>query len=64
MALACDLALQDMIGLVAKVDGVAADVARERAIAGLVPGVILLPSGVFEVVYAQQVKQALYIRAS
>jgi hypothetical protein len=64
VALACDLALQDMVALVAKVDGVSPTVARERAIAGLVPGVILQPSGVFAVLYAQQTKQALYIRAS
>lgn len=64
VALACDLALQQMVGLVAQVDGVAADVARERALAGMVPGVILQPSGVFAVLHAQQQKQALYIRAS
>ncbi len=64
VALACDLALQDLIALVSKADGVSAEVARERAIAGLVPGVILQPSGVFAVLYAQQAAQALYIRAS
>lgn len=64
VALACDLALQDMVALVAKADGVSAAVARERAIAALVPGVILQPSGVFAVLYAQQMRQALYIRAS
>jgi hypothetical protein len=64
VALACDLALQDMIALVAAKDGVATDVARTRALAGLVPGVILQPSGVFAVLRAQETKQALYIRAS
>lgn len=64
VALACDLALQDMVALVEKVDGASPTLARERALAGLVPGVILQPSGVFAVLYAQQIKQALYIRAS
>lgn len=63
-ALACDLALRDMVALVVTVDGVSAELARERAIAGMVPGVILQPSGVFAVLYAQQATQALYIRAS
>lgn len=64
VALACDLALQDMVALVAAKDGVSAEVARTRALAGLVPGVILQPSGVFAVLRAQETKQALYIRAS
>lgn len=64
VALACDLALQDLVDLVAAKDSVDAATARTRAVAGLVPGVILQPSGVFAVLLAQQVKQALYIRAS
>jgi hypothetical protein len=62
--LACDLALQQMIALVEKADKVSPEAARTKAIAMLVPGVILQPSGVFSVLLAQQKKQALYIRAS
>lgn len=64
VVLACDLALQDMAALVAKTDGVDEETARGRAVAGLVPDVVLQPSGVFSVLLAQQAKQALYIRAS
>lgn len=64
VVLACDLALQDMAALVAKTDGVDEETARARAVAGLVPDVVLQPSGVFAVLLAQQVSQALYIRAS
>ena len=64
VALACDLALTWIAGHMAQVDGVAAPVAKERAVAALVPGVILQPSGVFAVLYAQQEARALYIRAS
>jgi hypothetical protein len=64
VAVACDLALNDMVDVVAAKDGVAKEIARPRAIAGMVPGVVLQPSGVFAVLRAQEVKQALYIRAS
>ena len=64
VVLACDLALRDMAALVAKVDGVSAETANERAVAGLVPGVVLQPSGVFAVLLAQHQSQAMYIRAS
>ena len=63
IVLACNLALQDMIGLVQKGDGVSADEARTRAVAALVPGVILQPSGVFAVLRAQDVG-CKYIMAS
>ena len=62
--LACDLALRDLVAVVARVDGVNAATASERAVAGLVPGVILQPSGVFAVLLAQHEKQTMYIRAS
>jgi hypothetical protein len=55
VALACNLALQDMIGLVQKTDGVSAEQARTQAIAAFVPGVILQPSGVFAALRAQDV---------
>jgi hypothetical protein len=62
--LACDLALQDVIATIAKADGIAPEAARAKALRLMVPGVILQPSGVFSVLLAQQVRQALYIRAS
>lgn len=65
ITLACDLALSFLlVPVVQQVDGVSAEVARERAIAQLIPGVILQPSGVFATLVAQQRKQASYIRAS
>jgi len=54
VALACNLALQDCVELVKKTDGVSDDDARKRAVAALVPGVILQPSGVFAAVRAQE----------
>jgi hypothetical protein len=63
IVLACNLALQDMIGLVQKNDGVSAEESRTRAVAALVPGVILQPSGVFAVLHAQDVG-CNYIMAS
>lgn len=64
VALACNLALAEMAGLVQQKDGVDAAEANRRAVAGLVPGVILQPSGIFAVLLAQQASQALYVRAS
>jgi hypothetical protein len=65
VTLACDLALNALVvPVVAQRDGVAAEVAKERAIGMLAEGVILQPSGVFAVMLAQQMKQAQYIRAS
>lgn len=63
IALACDLALRDCVALIEQEERVPADEARKRAIALLVPGVILQPSGVFAVLRAQQAG-AIYIRAS
>jgi hypothetical protein len=64
IALACDVALQDLVALIMDADRVSEGVAQEQANRWLVPGVILQPSGVFAVLRAQQMKQALYIRAS
>ncbi|MBK7907715.1 MAG: hypothetical protein IPJ78_14290 [Gemmatimonadetes bacterium] len=64
VALACDVALQDLVALIVDADRVSEAVAQEQAKRWLVPGVILQPSGVFAVLRAQQMKQALYIRAS
>jgi hypothetical protein len=63
IALACNLALQDCVDLIQKTDAVTPEVARERAVAMLVPGVILQPSGVFAAVLAQEAGCS-YLRAS
>ncbi len=61
--LACDLALQDCVELIKKTDKIDAAEARKRAIAYLIPGVILQPSGVFAVTRAQEAG-ASYVKAS
>ena len=63
IVLACNLALQDMVETVQKADGVDEAEARKRAVAGLLPGVILQPSGVFAAVLAQEAGCA-YVKAS
>lgn len=63
VALACDLAFNEMVGLVSKKHGSSADAARKSAMAMLVPGVILQPSGVFAAVRAQDVG-CKYVRVS
>ena len=63
VVLACNLALQDCVDLIARTDKVSAEDARKRAIAYLVPGVILQPSGVFAVTQAQEAG-ASYVKAS
>ncbi len=54
IVLACNLAFQDCVDRVARVDGLAAGPARERAVSMLLPGIILQPSGVFAVTVAQE----------
>ena len=63
IALACNLALQEMVDLVKEKAKVTEDEARKQAIAALVPGVILQPSGVFAALRAQEAG-CLYLRAS
>jgi hypothetical protein len=63
IALACNLALDDMIELVTKKDKSSPEAARKTALAGLVPGVILQPSGVFAALRAQDAG-CKYLRAS
>jgi hypothetical protein len=63
VVLACNMALQGMVGLVQKKDGVDEAEARKRAVAGLVPGIILQPSGVFAAALAQEAGCA-YVKAS
>lgn len=61
--LACNLALQDLVDLVKEADKVSDDAARTIALAGMVPGVILQPSGVFACVLAQEAGCA-YVKAA
>jgi len=63
VALACNLALQDCIDLIKSKDKVPEEEARKQAIAYLVPGVILQPSGVFAAIRAQQLGCG-YVKAS
>lgn len=63
IVLACNLALQDCIDLIGLADKVDPAEARKRALAYLVPGVILQPSGVFAVTLAQDAG-ASYVKAS
>jgi hypothetical protein len=63
VALACNLALQDCIDRIQKTDKISEEAARKQAIAYLVPGVILQPSGVFAAVRAQEAGCA-YVKAS
>jgi hypothetical protein len=63
IALACNLAFDDMIELVTKKDKSSPEAARKTALAGLVPGVILQPSGVFAALRAQDAG-CKYLRAS
>jgi len=63
IALACNLALQDVIEAIQKKDSVNGADARKQAIAMMVPGVILQPSGVFAALHAQDAG-CKYIRAS
>jgi len=63
IALACNLALQDVIEAIQKKESSSAEDARKQAIAFMVPGVILQPSGVFAALHAQDVG-CKYLRAS
>ena len=63
VALACNLALQDCVELIKSKEGVNEADARKQAIAYMVPGVILQPSGVFAAIRAQEAG-ATYLRAS
>jgi hypothetical protein len=63
IALACNLALQDVVEAIQKKENSSADDARKQALAFLVPGVILQPSGVFAALHAQDAG-CKYLRAS
>ena len=61
--LACNLALQDCVDLITRLDKVDPAEARKRALAYMIPGIILQPSGVFAVTLAQEAG-ASYVKAS
>lgn len=63
IVLACNLAFAECVGRVKDKHGGTDEAARTRALQGLVPGVIMQPSGVFAAVRAQQAG-AVYVRAS
>jgi hypothetical protein len=63
VVLACNLALQDCVDLITREDKVDAAEARKRALAYMIPGIILQPSGVFAVTLAQEAG-ASYVKAS
>ena len=55
IALACNLAFDDVVSIVSKKDGGSPESARKTALDGLVKGVILQPSGVFAALHAQDI---------
>ena len=63
IALACNLAFQDVTETIKAKDGVGDDEARKRGLAMMVPGVIMQPSGVFAAIRAQEAG-CTYLRAS
>jgi hypothetical protein len=63
IALACNLALQEVEEGIQKKENVGAEEARKQALAYLVPGVIVQPSGVFAALHAQDAG-CKYLRAS
>ncbi|AHG91615.1 hypothetical protein J421_4078 [Gemmatirosa kalamazoonensis] len=63
IVLACNLALDDMVGKIAAREGGAVPALRQEAVASFVPGVILQPSGVFAALRAQDAG-CKYLRAS
>jgi hypothetical protein len=63
IVLACNMALQECVGLIAETEKVSNDEAKKRAIGYLIPGVILQPSGVFAVTMAQEAG-ASYVMAN
>lgn len=63
IVLACNLALDFFIGGLAQRQSISADDARSRAMAALIPGVTLMPSGIFACVKAQE-EGCQYVKAS
>jgi hypothetical protein len=63
IVLACNLALRRAVSIVAKADRVSPDAARATVLAHLVPGVVVMPNGIFAVTRAQEAG-CRYIRAT
>ena len=63
IVLACNVALENMIGAMAKRSGQTAEAIRAETHAHLVPGVILQPSGVYAVLRAQEAG-CVYLRST
>jgi hypothetical protein len=63
IALACNLAFDDVVEGIQKKENASAEDARKQALGLIVPGVILQPSGVFAALHAQDAG-CKYIRAS
>jgi hypothetical protein len=63
IVLACGLAFNQMIGEVTAKHKIKGEDARTRALAGLIPGVIMQPSGFFATTLAQE-KGCIYVRAA
>jgi hypothetical protein len=63
IALACNLAFQEITDTIKAKDNVGDDEARKRGLALILPGVIMQPSGVFAALRAQEAGCA-YLRAS
>lgn len=63
VVLACNVALEFFSAALATKAGISVDEARKRAVAAMIPGVTLMPSGVFACVKAQE-EGCHYVRAS
>ena len=63
IVLACGLAFSQMVGMVGKQHKVKGEEARAKAMTGLIPGIILQPSGFFATTLAGQ-NGCIYVRAS
>jgi hypothetical protein len=63
IVLACHLALQNFAGRWAQRAGISPEDATKRTIAGVVPGVVLMPSGILACVKAQE-EGCHYVKAS
>jgi intracellular sulfur oxidation DsrE/DsrF family protein len=61
--LACNMALMHFADMLAKAEQITIDEARSAIVATLLPGVILMPSGIFAVAHAQDVG-CRYIRST
>lgn len=63
IVLACNMAFAQMVDLVSRQHKLKDDEARAKAIAGMIPGIILQPSGFFATTLAGQ-NGCVYVRAS